>query len=73
MRPSYEVHAVRKDGWWMLTVPKVPGAVSQVHRLSDVDDYIRDAIAYVLDIPNDSFDIAVNADVAMSDMDSAQA
>jgi hypothetical protein len=31
---TYTVHAVRADGWWGLTVPEAPGAVSQVRSLA---------------------------------------
>jgi hypothetical protein len=73
VRPSYEVRAERDGDWWRLTVPAVRGAISQVRRLSDIEDYIRDPIAYVLGVAPDSFDITVNADIDVSDMNGADA
>lgn len=74
MRPVYEVCAERDGDWWRLSVPTVRGAVSQVRRLSDVDDYIRDAIAYVLGVQHDSFDISVRqVGTVHTDRDSADA
>ena len=55
----YDVEARRSGSWWVLTVPEVPGAISQVHRLESADDQIREAIAGVLDAPPDSFAVNV--------------
>ncbi|MEO6713447.1 MAG: hypothetical protein ABIM89_08480 [Mycobacteriales bacterium] len=73
MRTTYEVRAERDGDWWLLSVPAVRGAVSQARRVSDVDDYIRDAIAYVLGVSVDSFDITVHPVAAESELDSASA
>ena len=58
-KPSYRVDAERHDGWWLLTSPDVPGAVSQVRRLAAADEHAREAIAFVLDVEPDSFDVTV--------------
>lgn len=43
----------------MLTAPDVPGAVSQVRKLGQADEYAREAIAFALDVPRDSFAVDV--------------
>lgn len=60
IRPEYEVQAERDGKWWVVTVPDVPGAVTQTRRLADVDEWIREAIAFVLQVPEDSFDLTVS-------------
>ena len=55
----YEVHAERHDRWWLLTVPEVPGAVSQVRNLAQAEEYAREAVAYVLGAEPDSFRLTV--------------
>jgi len=56
-RPRYEVHAERVGRQWGLTVAGVPGAVSLVRNLAGVERHAREAIAFVLDIPAESFDV----------------
>jgi predicted RNase H-like HicB family nuclease len=48
---TYTVHAVRSQGWWGLTVPEVPGAVSQVRSLASAEEYVREAIAFIAGTP----------------------
>ncbi|MDQ1293503.1 MAG: hypothetical protein QG608_1384 [Actinomycetota bacterium] len=55
---TYEVCAERADGWWVLSVPEVPGALSQVRTLSAAEEHVREAIAFVAGVPAGSF--AVN-------------
>lgn len=58
-RTTYEVHAERDNGWWVLTVPAVPGAFSQARRLDQAPEMITDAIALVLGVPATSFAVTV--------------
>jgi predicted RNase H-like HicB family nuclease len=58
-RTTYEVHAERDNGWWVLTVPAVPGAFSQARRLDQAPEMITDAIALVLGVPETSFAVTV--------------
>lgn len=62
-RPTYTVRAERAGRWWGLTVPDVPGVVSQVRNLKQAEEYAREAIAFVADIPEDSFDILIEPDL----------
>jgi predicted RNase H-like HicB family nuclease len=56
---TYTVHAVRSEGWWGLTVPEVPGAISQVRSLASAEEYVREAIAFVAGVVPDSFTVQV--------------
>ncbi len=56
---TYTVHAVRVDGWWGLTVPQAPGAVSQVRSLAQAEEYVREAIAFVAGADPDSFAVTI--------------
>jgi predicted RNase H-like HicB family nuclease len=53
------VKAERVGDWWLLTCADAPGAVSQVRRLADAEEHAREAIAFVLDVSEDSFEVAV--------------
>ena len=59
-RPSYEVTAYRSGKWWALEAPRVRGALSQCRRLDQAETMIREAIATVLDVRDDSFDISLD-------------
>jgi DNA-directed RNA polymerase specialized sigma24 family protein len=59
MRQAYRVRAVRDGKWWALSTDGVPGAFSQVRLLNQAEPMIRDAIAQVLEVPEDSFDLEV--------------
>ncbi len=59
-RPTHTVRAERVGRWWALTVPEVPGAVTQVRSLSQAEEYAREAIAFVLDVPPESFDLSID-------------
>lgn len=54
----YTVRAERSGKWWALECVEVPGALSQVTRL-DQADQIREAIAFVADVPEESVEIEV--------------
>ena len=60
-RHVYEVAAERDGSRWFLRVDELPGVFSQVRRLDQADGMARDAIAAFLEIPADSFDVAVTA------------
>jgi predicted RNase H-like HicB family nuclease len=56
---TYTVNAVPAEGWWGLTVPDAPGAVSQVRSLSSAEEYVREAISFVTGATPDSFAVVV--------------
>ncbi|MCL1923703.1 MAG: hypothetical protein FWG15_07620 [Propionibacteriaceae bacterium] len=55
----FHVTATRSGRWWALQCQEHPGALSQVTRLDQAGETIREAIAFVANIPKDSFDIEV--------------
>jgi len=56
---SYSVTATRDGNWWSLIAVDVEGreVASQSRRLERADAAIREAIALVLDVDQDSFDV----------------
>jgi predicted RNase H-like HicB family nuclease len=57
----YRVRSRRVGDWWAIDVPDVPHIHTQAKRLDQVEGMARDAIALLLDVPRNSFDIAVDA------------
>lgn len=55
----YTVRARRSGRWWALDAEGLRGVHTQVRRIDQAEDMARDAIAGVLDVPPDSFDVAV--------------
>src|SRR2546427_13179836 len=59
-RNAYVVEAVRdEDGWWIVEIPQVEGAMTQAPRLDQVEEMARDVISLLLEVPADSFDLVV--------------
>jgi DNA-directed RNA polymerase specialized sigma subunit len=58
---TYTVTATRNGNWWSLIAADVNGreVASQSRRLDQADAAIREAIALVLDVDQDSFDVEV--------------
>lgn len=59
LRPTYRAVAERDGSWWAIRVPELRGVYSQARRLADVEAMARDAIALVVDVAPDSFDVSV--------------
>jgi hypothetical protein len=55
------VEATQYGTWWLLNVPKVPGAITPMARLEDGERAAREIIAFLLGVPADSFDVVVNS------------
>jgi predicted RNase H-like HicB family nuclease len=51
--------------WWCLEVPTLPGALSQSRRLSKAPAMLREAIALMLDVDEDT--IAIDLEVLDAD------
>jgi predicted RNase H-like HicB family nuclease len=64
-RPSHRVVARRSGKWWALEAPDIPGAYSQVKRLDHAESMMREALALLLDVDENSFD--VDLEVHLSD------
>lgn len=56
---TYTVNAAKHEGWWMLTSPDAPGAVSQVRALSQAEDHAREAIAFVMGVAEAEVDVRI--------------
>jgi hypothetical protein len=63
-RPIYKAHAVRQGDGWSISVDGVPGVRPQARRQEDVASMVRDGLALMLDIPEDSFDLAIYHETA---------
>lgn len=59
MQQRYAAHAERSGKWWVLTVPDLPGAVSQVRSPRQAEEYLREAIAFIASVPADSFELSI--------------
>jgi predicted RNase H-like HicB family nuclease len=59
LRPTYTVLAEPSGPWWAITVAELRGVFSQARRLENVEHMARDAIALMLEVPSDSFDIDI--------------
>ncbi len=55
----YTVRAQRTGDWWAIDSPDVPGVFSQAKRLDRVEEMAREAIALLLEVPADSFEVDV--------------
>ena len=58
-RRAYTATATREGGWWVLEVEGVRGGYTQARRLDQAEAMVRDLIALLLDVPEDSFDVEV--------------
>ena len=56
---TYMVRAERCEGWWALEVPEVPGLFSQARRLDRAEGAVQDALATMLDLDPESFQLEV--------------
>ncbi len=67
---SYPVVATRDGGWWSLVATDVGGreVASQSRRLDQADAAITAAIALVLDVTPDSFEVAIVPTLAQIDV-----
>ncbi len=59
----YEVRATRSGDWWAIDVPGLLGAHTQARRLDQVEHMAREVISLLVDVPEDSFDVRVQAEL----------
>ena len=64
MKSTYQVRATRTGRWWAIEVPELPGVHSQARRLDQVESMAREAIALLLGVSEDAFDVAVMPDLS---------
>lgn len=60
---TYTARASRSGDWWAVEVDEVEGVFTQARRLDKVEEMARDAIALVLDVDPDSFDVSVQPEL----------
>jgi DNA-directed RNA polymerase specialized sigma subunit len=62
---TYRVTATRDGDWWSLVAHDVQGrdVASQARRLDQADGAIREAIALVLDVDGDEFELEISPDL----------
>lgn len=60
---KYTATCVRSGDWWAITVPQIKGVFSQARRLDQVESMAREAIALMLDVAPDSFDVEIQPDL----------
>ncbi len=62
---TYQVTATRDGDWWSLVASNVGGreVASQSRRLDQADAAIREAIALVLDVDQDAFDLDITPEL----------
>ena len=59
----FTVRARRVGSWWALDVDGLPGVRTQVRRIDQAEVMVREAIAGVLDVTSDSFEIVLAPDL----------
>jgi predicted RNase H-like HicB family nuclease len=60
---TYTATATRSGSWWAIQVEELDGVWTQARRLDQVEAMARDAIALLLEVPEDSFDVAVRVEL----------
>lgn len=60
---AYTAMATRSGSWWAIQVLELDGVWTQARRLDQVEAMARDAIALLLEVPEDSFTITVQVEL----------
>lgn len=60
---NYTAVCQRSGAWWAISVPELKGLHTQARRLSEAEAMVRDAIALLLDVAPDSFDVTLQPEV----------
>jgi predicted RNase H-like HicB family nuclease len=53
----------RSGDWWAISVPEIKGVHTQARRLEQAEAMARDAIALMLEVPAESFDIEIAPEI----------
>lgn len=56
---TYTARATRTGDWWAIDIPELDGVYTQARRLDQVEAMARDAIAIVLEVDPDSFEMTI--------------
>lgn len=65
-RKTYQLNGTREGTWWIVAVAEVDYR-TQAHTLREGDEVGRDLLAVALDVPADSFDVAIQVEGGYSD------
>lgn len=57
------VTATRTDGWWALSVPSIKGLNTQVRRLDQIEDMVRDALSLFPEVIANPDDATITVEV----------
>jgi hypothetical protein len=58
---TYTAVCERVGGWWEITVLEMDGRVTQAKRLDQVEEMVRSLVSLILEVPADSFEVAVQS------------
>lgn len=58
-RPTYTAVCERAERWWAIRIEELPGVFTQVRRLDQAEAMARDAIAQMLAVPGEEFEVDV--------------
>ena len=58
-RKTYTARCQRSGDWWAISVPELSGVHTQARRLEKAGAMAGDAVALLLDVPPDSFDVKI--------------
>jgi hypothetical protein len=59
-RPTYTVSCHFAAAWWIIHVPEARDVTARVRFLDDVEQQARHAIALVMSVPEESFDVVID-------------
>lgn len=62
-KDRYTAHAQRAGAWWAIDVPEIRGVFTQAKRLEHVEGMAREAIALMLDVAPESFDVVLDVEL----------
>lgn len=57
--PTYTAVCERSGGWWAVSVPELRGVHTQARRLDQAETMVREVIALMLGVPEDSFAVVM--------------
>ncbi|MGH3546518.1 MAG: hypothetical protein ACRDPW_11440 [Mycobacteriales bacterium] len=64
---TYKVIAERGKKFWILEAPEA-GTITQVTHLGVAEEWIREAISMMLDVPEDSFDVDIEVELPVDQL-----
>lgn len=60
---TYRVEVEHGERWWIVSIPDVPGAHTQVRHLREAEAMAREVVALMLEVPEDSFLLDVESKI----------